>query len=148
MNNWFKDHVDWLTIIAVSLLLLISIASVYSATYDAGASLYFRRQAIWALMGFLIMFAIMLVPFRVVQFLSFPLYGASVAVLMVVLVMGKVVAGSKSWFGGGGLGLRPVEIGKVTTGPALASFLSQRPVSLPPFWGIIVAFWSAPLSPA
>jgi rod shape determining protein RodA len=140
MNNWFKEHVDWQTIITVSLLLLISIASVYSATYDAGASLYFRRQAIWALMGFLIMFAIMLVPFRVVQFLSFPLYGASVAILMVVLVMGKVVAGSKSWFGVGGLGLQPSEIVKVTTVLALAAYLSQRHVSLHRLGDIVITF--------
>src|ERR1051326_6397226 len=82
METWFKEHIDYQTIGIVVLLLLISIASVYSATYDAGASVYFHRQLIWALMGFLIMFSIMLIPFRVLQFLSYPLCGISLAILV------------------------------------------------------------------
>jgi rod shape determining protein RodA len=140
MDSWFKEHIDFQTIGIVVLLLLLSVASVYSATYDAGASVYFHRQMLWALIGLLLMFSIMLVPFRVVQFLSYPLYGASIVVLMVVLVMGKVVAGSKSWFGVGGLGLQPSEIVKVTTILALASYLSQRHVSLRRLGDVAVTF--------
>jgi rod shape determining protein RodA len=140
MDTWFKEHIDYQTIGIVVLLLLISIASVYSATYDAGASVFFHRQLIWALMGFLLMFSIMLVPFRVLQFLSYPLYAISVGILIVVLVMGKVVAGSKSWFGVGGFGLQPSEIVKVTTILALASYLSQRHVSLHRLGDVAVTF--------
>src|SRR6266571_1174576 len=130
MDNWFKDHIDLATTGIVVLLLLIGIASVYSATYDAAASVFFHRQIIWAGIGFLLMLFIMLIPFRIVQLMSYPLYGLSVMALAVVLVAGKVVAGSKSWFGVGGLGLQPSEIVKVTTILALASYLSQRHVSL------------------
>lgn len=140
VDNWFKEHIDYQTIGTVALLLLIGIASVYSATYDAGASVFFHRQMIWALMGFLLMFSIMLIPFRVVQFLSYPLYAVSLVVLLVVLVMGKVVAGSKSWFGIGGLGLQPSEIVKVTTILALASYLSQRHVSLHRLGDLAITF--------
>ena len=140
MDNWFKEHIDYQTIGIVVLLLLISIASVYSATYDAGASVFFHRQITWALIGLLLMFSIMLVPFRVLQLFSYPLYALSVITLLVVLVMGKVVAGSKSWFGVGGLGLQPSEIVKVTTILALASYLSHRHVSLHRLRDVAITF--------
>jgi len=140
MDSWFKEHIDFATMGIVAALLLIGVASVYSATYDAEAAVFFHRQLIWAGIGFLLMLSIMLTPFRIVQLLSYPLYGASIVVLMTVLAIGKAVAGSKSWFGIGGLGLQPSEIVKVTTILALASYLSQRHVSLRRFQDILVAF--------
>jgi rod shape determining protein RodA len=125
-----KDNVDYTVIGIVLLLLVISVASIYSATYDAGASIYFKRQLIWSGIGLLVMIAVFFVPFRSLQLLSYPLYAGSILVLLVVLVAGKVVAGSKSWFGVGGYGLQPSEIVKVTTILALASFLSDRHVNV------------------
>jgi rod shape determining protein RodA len=130
MRTFLKDRVDYTVLIAVLGLIVIGIFSVYSATYDAGASLYFNRQVVWACTGILVMLAIMFVPFRTLQLFSYPLYGLSVAILMIVLVAGKAVAGSKSWFGIAGYGLQPSEIVKVTTILALAAYLSQGNVSL------------------
>ena len=140
MDTWFKENIDTKTIFAVLLLTLIGIASVYSATYDAGASAFFSRQLIWAGVGILFMLTIMLVPFRTIQLLSYPLYGLSIVILVVVLVGGKIVAGSKSWFGIGGFGLQPSEIVKVTTILALASYLSQRQVNLQRFKHLAATF--------
>jgi rod shape determining protein RodA len=130
MDRWIKDNIDYSIIAIVLALLVISVASVYSATYDAGASVYFNRQVIWSCIGLFLMFAIMLVPFRTLQLLSYPLYGLSLLILLVILAAGKVVAGSKSWLGVGGLGLQPSEIVKVTTILALATFLSSRHVNV------------------
>lgn len=140
MSNWFEERVDFVMLFTVILLLLIGIASVYSATYDAGASIFFKRQILWACLGFLIMLVVMMVPFRTLQLLSYPAYGLSILILLVVLVAGKVVAGSKSWFGVGGLGLQPSEIVKVTTILALASYLSDRHVNLNRLKDITVTF--------
>jgi rod shape determining protein RodA len=130
MDSWFKENIDWPTIGIVILLLIISVVSVYSATFDAKASVFFNRQMIWGGIGILVMFSIMLIPFRTLQLLSYPLYGISMIILFMILVAGKVVAGSKSWFGIGGLGLQPSEVVKVTTILALATYLSQRHVNL------------------
>lgn len=130
MDRWYKENIDYKIISPVILLLLIGVASVYSATYDAGASIYFNRQLIWAGIGFLLMIAIMFIPFRTIQLLSYPIYGLSIILLIIVLIGGKIVSGSKSWFGIGGIGLQPSEIVKVTTILALAAYLSGRQVSL------------------
>src|SRR5258706_12731732 len=85
---------------------------------------------IWGGFGFLLMLTMAFIPFRTLQLMSYPLYGISIVILTVVLAAGKVVAGSKSWFGIAGFGLQPSEIVKVTTILALASYLSNRTVHL------------------
>ncbi len=140
MNNWFQEHVDIATLAIVLLMLIIGISSVYSATYDAGASVYFHRQVLWAALGVLIMLMIAFTPLRTIQMASYPVYALSVAVLLVILGIGKVVAGSKSWFGVGGYGLQPSEIVKVTTLLALANYLSERHVNLRRFKHLAITF--------
>lgn len=140
MDLWYKENIDLKIIAPVTLLLLLGIASVYSATYDAGASIYFNRQLIWAGGGFILMIVIMLIPFRTLQLLSYPLYGISVLLLIIVLIVGKLVAGSRSWFGIGGFGLQPSEIVKVTTVLALAAYLSQSQINLKRFRYLATAF--------
>jgi rod shape determining protein RodA len=140
MDNLLKEKIDFGLLLIVALLLSIGASSVYSATYDAGASAYFHRQLIWIAIGSLVMLSIALLPYRTLQLLSYPMYGASILVLLVVLVAGERVAGSKSWFGVQGYGLQPSEIAKLTTVLALSSFLSQRNVSLQRGKDVFVAF--------
>ena len=130
IDNWFKENLDAKTIAPVLLLVIIGIISVYSATYDASAPLYFNRQLIWAGIGFLIMLFLIFVPFRSIQFISYPLYGISILLLIAVLGAGKTVAGSRSWFGVGGFGFQPSEFVKATTILALATYLSDPQVQI------------------
>ena len=58
MDSWFKEHVDYITLVLVLALTGIGVMSVYSATYDAGASNYFHRQLIWGGIGLLLMISI------------------------------------------------------------------------------------------
>ena len=99
MDSWFKEHIDFVTLFIVLALTGIGIMSVYSATYDAGASAFFNRQLIWGGIGLLLMISIALMQFRTLQLLSLPMYGVSLLFLVAVLVAGKTVAGTKSWFG-------------------------------------------------
>ncbi len=139
MDRWIKANIDYSIIAIVLSLVVIGVASVYSATYDVGAPIYFQRQLIWSGVGLLLMFTIMLIPIRTIQLVSYPLYVLSLLVLLAILAAGKVVAGSKSWFGVGGFGLQPSEIVKVTTILALASFLSNRQVNLNRFKDLLTA---------
>lgn len=130
MDNWLKENIDGTILVITLLLCAIGIVSIYSATYDAGASVFFYRQLGWVGIGFLLMLAIALLPLRTLQLFSYIVYGVSILFLGAVLVIGKTVAGSTSWFGFGGLGLQPSEFVKVTTILALASYLSNRYVDL------------------
>ncbi len=139
MDSWFKENIDIVTIIVVLLLCTMSALSVYSATYDAGASAVFYRQLMWIGIGLLAMMIIMFIPFRTIQQWSYPLYGASLFLLIAVLFLGRVIAGSSSWFGVKGFGIQPSELVKATTILALATFLSKGNVYLFRFKHIMMA---------
>ena len=139
MENWFKEKIDFTTLTLTFILIVISLLSMYSATYDAGASLIFQRHVLWIVIGLLLMVSVMLMPFRSLQLLSYPLYVLSILFLVAVLILGKTVAGSKSWFGVGTFGLQPAEFAKATTILAVATYLSQRQVNLQRFKDIFIA---------
>ncbi|HTK81041.1 MAG TPA: rod shape-determining protein RodA [Bacteroidota bacterium] len=140
MKNWLAEHIDFLVLFVVGCLLTIGIVSIYSATYDTGSRAFFHKQMIFAGIGAIFMIVIIAMPFRTLQLLSVALYGISIIMLAMVLIAGKIVAGSKSWFGIGGFGMQPSELVKITTILALASFLSQRNRNLRRFKDIALAF--------
>lgn len=146
-DRWFKDNIDWTMVVAVLLLMIIGSLSVYSATYDAGASKYFYRQVIWMGIGFCLMALIVMVPFRNLQLLAYPLYGLSLITLVGVLAAGRTIAGSTSWFGLKGFGLQPSELVKATTVLAAANFLSRRDVNIHRIKDLlqVVAIFFAPM---
>ncbi|MBI3189160.1 MAG: rod shape-determining protein RodA [Ignavibacteriales bacterium] len=139
MDNWFKESIDIVTLLAVLLLVSMSAISVHSATYDAGASVVFYRQLMWIGIGLLGMMIVMFLPFRMIQQWSYPMYGVSLALLAAVLILGKTIAGSTSWFGVSGFGLQPSELVKATTVLALATFLSRGNVYMFRFKHIVMA---------
>lgn len=148
MDSWFRENVDYKTLILTLALGGIGALSVYSATYDVGASVVFYRQLIWMGIGFVLMIVTMVMPFRTLQMLSYPVYGLSLLALVAVLVAGRTIAGSTSWFGVKGFGLQPSELAKVSTVLALASYLSQRQVNLRRLKDVVktISFVAAPVA--
>ncbi len=128
MNSFFKEYFDRITFFCVIALTAIGALSIYSATYDAHASHSFLRQIVWACTGFVLMIITMFIPLRVLQRNAMRIFYSSLSLLVLVLVMGKIVYGSKSWLGIGGLGIQPSEFVKVTTMLALASYLSRSDI--------------------
>lgn len=129
MESPFREEIDFTTLSITFLLIVVSLISMYSATYDAGASVYFYRHVLWMGIGIVLMISVSLIPYRTLQLLSYPLYGLSIMFLVGVLILGKTVAGSKSWFGVGTLGLQPAEFAKTAALLALAAYLSRRHVN-------------------
>jgi rod shape determining protein RodA len=130
MISYFKEYFDRTTFIATMALIGIGLASIFSATFDTHAANSFYRQLTWMGFGFAAMLVTMIIPLRVIQRFAYVAFFASLSLLLLVLVMGKVVYGSKSWLGVGGMGIQPSEIVKVTTMLALASYLSRSNVNV------------------
>jgi rod shape determining protein RodA len=130
MIEKLKDHFDYKTAAITLSLAFIGVVSVYSATYDARASEIFQKQVFWVIAGMVACGVIALLPFRFLQFISYPSYFLSVGMLLSVLILGKTVSGSTSWFNLGAFRLQPSEFTKITTVLALAQYLSRSDVSL------------------
>ncbi len=112
----------------VLVLLTISVFSVYSATlnsitaYGTPLHILFPRHLINMTIGLGVMGALTFLDYRTLASLAVPLYVGSVAVLALVLVVGRVSEGAQSWFVIGTRTLQPSEFAKLGVMLALAAY--------------------------
>ena len=105
-----------LTLLAVGLTMLYS-ASYAQSEYDTGyeiTTLYLQKQAVCAAMGLLAMGAFSRIPASFWYRTAWPLYGVSIVLLLLVLVIGQEVNGAKRWISLAGIQFQPSEIAKFT----------------------------------
>ncbi len=98
------------------LILLVGTFLVFTAVYGSPqfASIWLRHWLGLALGLFLAVFVILISPV-IIQETSGILYIASLLFLLLVLALGTVVHGSKSWFSLGPIRFQPVEFAKIAT---------------------------------
>ena len=106
----------------VLLLLAVGLAMLYSAssaqsmydTHYASSTRYLMKQAICAVLGLGCMVLFSRIPAALWFRLAWPLYGVSIVLLLLVLVMGRSVNGAQRWISIGGLQFQPSELAKFT----------------------------------
>ena len=99
MFDYLKEYFDAKALLICLGLVILGLLSVYSATFDVGAAAAFKKQVVWAAIGLVALFIMAFFPLKTLQRISFPLYILNLGLLLVVLVVGERVSGSKSWFG-------------------------------------------------
>jgi rod shape determining protein RodA len=139
MYAYLREHFDFRTSAVTFALVIIGVVSIYSATYDAKASEIFHKQLLWVAVGTLAFILVTFLPYRFLQFVSWPSYFFSVFLLVAVLVVGRKVSGSTSWFNLGSMRLQPAEFAKITTVLALATYLARSDVTLQKVKYLVVA---------
>lgn len=123
MKKNFFEGID-LTVLFITLgILTAGLLAIFSATYTSGTD-YFSRQLTFALFGILLMLVVSYIPPRIIAKGSYAFYGLSLILLVLVLLFGKKISGSKSWFSFGGFGIQPSEFAKIATVLAIANFIS------------------------
>jgi rod shape determining protein RodA len=132
--NWTQRttyNLDWISVSLYFLLVLLGWFNIYAAVYDEEAaksifdlSINSGKQLLWIGTSIIIIIAIMNLDYKFYDSFSFIFYGTIVLLLIVVLVFGREVAGSKSWFEIGSFRIQPSEFTKFATALALAKFLS------------------------
>ncbi len=130
MNTFFKEYLDYKSLAICLALVVIGLVAIYSATFDINNAANFHRQVIWSIIGFVAMVLAAVFPLKSIQRLAIPMYVLILSILFFVLVVGKTISGSKSWFGVGGFGIQPSEFAKILTVLAFAAFFSKSTVSL------------------
>lgn len=106
--------------VLVLLLLTVGLAMLYSASYaqseyDTGytsSTKYLQKQAVCALLGLVCMWLFSRVPAAVWDRLAWPVYGVSILLLLLVLVVGESVNGARRWINIAGIQFQPSEIAK------------------------------------
>ena len=121
-NFTAAEEMDPVFLILLLVLLGIGLGMLYSASYaqsryDTGYRIgtrYLQKQAACALLGLGAMWILSRVPTEVWYTMAWPLYGVSIALLLMVLLFGQSVNGARRWISIGGLQFQPSEIAKFT----------------------------------
>jgi len=117
---------DFRTFLVTVALVALGLISIYSATYDSGASAIFQSQLMYAVAGLIVMLATAFVPERWIRLAPFPLYGLGMLLLGLVLVIGTAKYGQKNWIIIGSFSLQPSEMMKIGTLMLGALFVSRE----------------------
>ena len=123
---------DWLTISLFFLIVLLGWMNIYAAVYNESAvqsifspELNSGRQFLFILGSIVLIVMIMVIDFRFYDTFALVIYGAVIAILIFVLLFGREVAGSKSWFEIGAFRLQPSEFAKFATALAVSKVISS-----------------------
>ena len=129
-------NIDWITVVLFLVLMLIGWINIYSAVFNEEHSSIFDfsqrygKQLIWIFAAIGIAFIIIIIDASFFTTFAYLIYGISILSLLAVLVVGKEIAGSRSWFQFGSIAIQPAEFAKFATALALAKYLSTFNVSL------------------
>ena len=128
-----KQSIDWKLIGVYILLVLIGWVNIYASIHSENPASIFDwsvrsgKQFVWMLTAFglagLILFVL---PPRLWEGASVPMYLAVCALLVLVIFVSKDVKGSHSWFELGPVKFQPAEISKITTSLLLATVMSRQ----------------------
>ncbi len=142
MKKNIFSQIDFVIIGLVALLVSIGLIAVYSATHipGLGQSHYFPKQITFAILGSIFMFVIAFTPFKFVQRLSYPLYGLSIFLLILVPLIGVKGFGAERWIAIGSIKLQPSELAKLTTILAVARYLSNPDVDINRLKHLLITF--------
>ena len=127
--------VDWWLMVAVAGLLVLGTLLVWSATTtrddltggDPRAYLY--KQVTNICIGLVLMAVVLVSDHRWVRIAAPLAYLASVAGLVLVLVAGTTINGSRSWIVVGGMSIQPAELAKLAVVIGMALVLAHRSAS-------------------
>ncbi len=125
------ESLDWLTILIYLMLVVTGWLTIHAAIYEADSAmspfdldLRSGKQLIWIVISFVLFVLIMVIDYKVFMTFSYPVYFLTIGLLIVVLLLGTEVSGSKSWFALGGIKIQPSEFAKYATALALAKVFS------------------------
>jgi len=125
-----------LLLLALGLMMMTSASIEISSSQYGDPLFYLKRQALFAILGFLTILLTISIPTQVWRSFSGPLLLLSYCLLLLVLIpgIGKVVNGSARWIDLGFFSLQPSELAKVFTVIYLAAFLERNSVEVREKW--------------
>ncbi|MBI3556195.1 MAG: rod shape-determining protein RodA [Deltaproteobacteria bacterium] len=123
---------DWSLIFICIFIFAAGVTNLYSATYTefVGHGLRFwQSQLIWFGIGSAVSVVIMLVHYKMLSRVAYPIYFANLILLGLTLVVGKATLGSRRWIGAAGFYIQPSEFMKLSAVLAMAKYFETERVT-------------------
>ncbi|MEM8959906.1 MAG: rod shape-determining protein RodA [Acidobacteriota bacterium] len=116
--------VNWTPLAAALVLSVIGMATVHSASAELPVD-YLPRQIAWVVIGLALVALMLAIDYHALVDQSPLYYGVSLALVVLVLAVGREIGGARSWIGIGSFGGQPAELAKIATALLLARQLSR-----------------------
>lgn len=118
---------DFILIGTIFALCILGLVVLSSATLSSGSGGQVKKQAFATVLGFGVMFFLMIVDYRIWKKLYLPIYGICILLLTAVLIIGvgDTTWGSRSWISIGRINFQPAEFVKVGLILSLATFMEK-----------------------
>ena len=132
MNNQrsFFFNVDWVIVLIYLSLCMVGWFNIHAAVFDEGhpsiidMHTQYGKQFIWIISAIPLAAIILLLDSRFFSALAPVFYGITIALLVLVLIVGRNVGGNQAWISIGIFRLQPSEFAKYATCLLLARYLS------------------------
>ncbi len=122
----YGDKVLFFSVLA---LFALGVISIYSAgvgvTHRTGG--FALRQLVWGGISIVVFLLVLKIGYRRLLRWAYPLYWASVILLLIVLIMGLTIKGAQSWLNLGPFHFQPSEAGKIGLALVLSKHLCRYP---------------------
>ncbi|WP_432708174.1 rod shape-determining protein RodA [Pedobacter sp.] len=144
-GNRFFFNVDWITILLYLALCSIGFVNIYASIFNPDHADFFDfssnygKQLIFIVTGLILGFSILLLDAKFFSVFSPIIYGVTILLLIVVLVVGRKVAGNQAWIPIGSFRLQPSEFAKFGTALLLARYVSTFSPKFKDFKSILFA---------
>lgn len=126
-------HLDWVIIISVLLLVAVGLLSLYSSSLGRGDFTNFKKQLIFAGVGFFLMLIFSHFDYRVLKndpHLILLLYSLCILALGGIFFFAPEIRHVKSWYKIGSFSFDPIEFTKIILLILLAKYFSMRHVEM------------------
>jgi rod shape determining protein RodA len=116
---------DWLWFLAILALAAMGVTAIWSTTDGTNLNSYFGKQMIYIACGLLAFMVMLYFDYHLFSDFITIIYIAGIAVLGLVLVIGRTIHANKSWISLGFFSFQPSEIMKIIAIIALAKYYSE-----------------------
>ena len=136
-NDPFARNIDWLTLTLYIACVLMGWLNVYAAVSspESHTSIFdlstnAGKQLMWIGTTIILIICVLVIDHRFYDQFAFFFYGFMILMLLLVMVAGSNINGSRSWFKIGAFSLQPAEFAKLATSLALARYLDVPGINL------------------
>ena len=123
MNKKKLKNTEWKILIYVTLLLIMGLIALYSAS-TSNEIAEFKKQIMWIAIGIPLLFLMMFIDYRILARFSSIFYIISIFLLVLVLFT-SAINGASSWFNIGSFSMQPAEFAKIAVILFLASVINK-----------------------
>lgn len=134
MDRRLFEHFDWPLLWTTLALMAFGLVNLFAATSASATSgveetipRLFLMQSIYAVIGLVVMILAIVIDYRVLERLAYPIYAVCVGLLVLVKVIGVVRGGAQGWIPIGPFNFQPVESAKIAVVLALAKWFQDHP---------------------